>query len=98
MNKAKIVSAAIKYLLKEDIGTTNFKYVKAHCHSECYNALSFMELYENKRVLEAEQEGFMLEDGTFVSRTEAMKIARDTNQVKPIYKDCVELKSYMIGE
>lgn len=99
MKVAKIKCPAVKYQLLTDSGTDKFNYMTGYCHSDCYNSLSFMEIYENKRNMDVEEEGFMLEDDTFVNRFKAMGIALHNGQVKSMYTSGYPmLYSYMLKE
>ena len=99
MKAPKIRCAAVRYQLMVDKGTDKFQTIEGYSHSDCYTALSFMGLYENKRNMEVEEEGFLLEDGTFVNRFKAMGIALHNNQVKSLYTNGYPLLySYMLKE
>jgi hypothetical protein len=99
MKFAKIKSPAVKYQLLKDKGTDVFHYITGYCHSDCYNSLSFMEIYPTNRVVEVEEEGFMLEDGVFVNRFKAMGVALHNHQVQSIYTSGYsQLYSYMLKE
>ena len=92
-----IKSPAIKYQLKSDIGTDKFQYITGYCHSDCYNSLSFMEIYENNRNKDVEEEGYILKNGTFVNRFKAMGIALRYHQVQSAYiNGYSQLYSYML--
>lgn len=99
MKASKIKCAAVRYQLIEDAGTDKFQVMSGYSHSDCYTSLAFIELYEHKRNMAVEEEGFLLEDGTFVDRFKAMGIALQNNQVKSIYtEDYPNLYSYMLKE
>ena len=69
-----------------------------YSHSDCYDYLYqaynlFARDYNPDFVV---IEGFMLDNGLFVSREDALEYARYTGQLLPAYKDTVRLQSYML--
>ena len=75
----KIKAAAIKYKRldngKEDV-------VWGANHSMCISCFSIMDLYENMRDMNFEQQGFLTTEGRFVSRKEAYDIAEKAGQLE----------------
>lgn len=65
-----------------------------HCHAACIDTLSFMDIYSSMRDLTREVQGYMTTRGRFVDRIEAMKIAREANQLRNPYNKKTELDSY----
>lgn len=74
----KIKAAAIKYKRldngKEDV-------VYGSSHASCISCFSIMDLYENMRDMNFEQQGFLTTEGRFVSRKEAYDIAEKAGQL-----------------
>lgn len=87
----KIKYAAIKYFMK---GEDTPQYVYGHCHAACIDTFSFMEICSSMRDLTREVQGYMTTRGRFVDRVEAMKIAREANQLRNPYNKKTELDSY----
>ena len=72
------------------------QYVYGHCHAACIDTFSFMEIYSHMRDQTREVQGFMTTRGRFVDRVEAMKIAKEANQLRNPYSTKTELDSYDI--
>ena len=86
--------------VKREKDSEGYVYASAFSHNDCYNIL-YCCYGMPVRALPYQydfNEGFICEDGTFVDRSTAMKIASDAGQLQPMYAngDYSELKSYMI--
>lgn len=84
----KIVSeaihcAAIQYKLKSN--PKEIQYVTGNTHADCIAAFSIMDILRRDRTPEDEISGFMTTRGRFVDRFEALKIAKDNNQIPASY-------------
>lgn len=78
----KITLAAIKYRVK---GETEFKYVHGYNHGQCIEWFSCADLYSSIRDMDVEEQGFMTDTGRFVSRDEAVEIAKKAGQLREGY-------------
>lgn len=95
-NECLIRSAAVRVSLVNELssGYTGTGYSHSDCYTYLYQAYNlFAREYNPEYVV---VEGFMLVDGTFVSREEALECARYTGQLLPGYKETDILKSYML--
>ena len=90
----KIKSACIKYRLVSDPEKDRF--ITAHDHSYCRDWFSCAEIYENKRILEHETEGFMTTTGRFVDRNETYQIAKTAGQLR-VTNTFESLRSYEVN-
>ena len=75
--------AAIKYKLKSN--PKEIQYVTGNTHADCIAAFSMMDILMKDRTPEDEISGFMATRGRFVDRFEALKIAKNNNQVSASY-------------
>jgi len=87
--------AAIKATPVETVDT---RIVHAYDHTTCYTYYAeaygwYLQAQPDKYEVE---EGFLLDDGTFVDRTTALTIARKCKQLKSMYDYTDVLYSYMI--
>lgn len=86
----KIATACIRYKRTSD--PDKYWYAVGPSHSSCYHVFSCFEIYDRYD----EIEGFQTDDGTFVDRHEAYKIAKNAGQL--INEDPNEiLKSYNVN-
>lgn len=81
-------------------GDSDYVYTVGLNHTQCYESLTFAyDMYPtvDPHLYDCE-EGFLLKDETFVDRYDAMKIAKETDQLLPSYKhtESLQLFSYMI--
>ena len=86
--------------VKLEKDSEGYVYVSAFSHNYCYDIL-YCCYGMPVRALPDQydfSEGYICEDGTFVDRSTAMKIASEAGQLQSIYAngDCSELKSYML--
>lgn len=83
MKNERIIAATVKYRAK---GETEFKYTHGINHSQCFNYLATIELPSALRDMDNEEQGFTTSKARFVSREEAVEIARNSGQLSENFK------------
>lgn len=89
-----IKSACVRWKKK---GSKEYNFIDGYCHDECYNYISCC-YNEYPRVDDRYdvEEGFLTVDGQFVNRSDAVKVAKENNQMLPGYNNVDKLCSQMI--
>lgn len=97
MNKLFINQPAIEYT---DPKTGDIRLFMGYSHDDAYNyAAGAYDLYL-RCIPECCREGYLISDGSFRDRHEALQIAKDANQLKDMYNNATvyDLYSYMLKE
>jgi hypothetical protein len=99
----KIKNAAVRCIARSEKDSNNYLIGEGFDHNACYNYLGeaygcYPRLAPMRYICE---EGFLLEDNSFVTRNDAFAIAKENNQLLPEYSHYQDvlnqgLKSYMI--
>ena len=99
----KIINAAVRCIGRNEKDKSEWMLGIGYDHSSCYDYIKaryncYPRLAPARYICE---EGFLLEDNSFVNRIDAFNIAKENNQLLPEYNHYTDvlhngLKSYMI--